>query len=84
MGFQASLYSSSVHRRSGLCRKRRRSEAEIDLLPDFTENELTERVRDREGTYEEILGGFYHAKVLKALLRRGKSRTPEKKQFRRK
>ena len=62
--------------------KKKKVEAEIDLLPDFTENELTERVRDREGTYEEILGGFYHVKVLKALLKEAKAAAGGKKQFR--
>ena len=43
--------------------------AEIDLLPDFSEKELLSRIQKREGSYEEVLGGFYHAKVLKALLK---------------
>ena len=85
MGSPASPYSSSVRGRSGPCRKRRRSEAEIDLLPDFAENELT-RTGQRPGRLRmrKCLGGFYHAKVLEGSSERGKSRQPERKQFRRK
>ena len=52
--------------------------AEIDLLPDFSEKELLSRIQKREGSYEEVLGGFYHAKVLKALLKEEKASPGEK------
>lgn len=45
---------------------------EVNLLPDFSMEELVLKIRRRAsygGSYEELLGGFYHQKILKALLK---------------
>jgi len=52
-------------------KEKKKVQIDVDLFPDIEVKELEERVRKRLGqgnlTYEALLGGFYHKKVLAAL-----------------